>query len=336
MMKSARAWASERIWTARTVNASSPCASLSSLRREAEKRQGVPGLRGCLAAAAICAGTTSFAADLPSRAAMPLPQIPTWTYIAMPYAWLPALHGSTTVRGRTTDIDASIGDVLDRKIPAQLFGLMGAFEARNGRFSVMTDLAYMKLGADGGAARSRSVNRFVGGGLAAFATVQFEMIVAEAALGYELVRWQGAGASETAIDLYGGGRFWWQKAETELGLAAGLEIGDLTVARGRALAASGDVTWFDPLMGLRLRHRFTPQTELVLRGDVGGFGAGSRFSWQAMGYANWEFARTQSVSWNGMLGYRALYVDFSKGSGRSHYEYDMLTHGPIMGITARF
>ena len=335
-MRSARAWAPERIWTARTIIASSPGTSLSIPRREVEKRPGAHWLRGSLAAAAICIGTTSFAADLPPRAAMPLPQVPTWTFVAMPYAWLPAINGSTTVKGRTTDIDASIGDVLDRKIPAQLFGLMGAFEARNGRFAVMTDLTYMKLGADGGAARARSVHPLVGGGLAAFATVQFEMLIAEAALGYELVRWQGAGVSETAIDLYGGGRFWWQKAEAELGLAAGLTIGDLTVARGRALADSGDVTWFDPLIGLRLRHRFTPQTDLVLRGDVGGFGAGSKFSWQAMGYVNWEFARTQSVAWSGMLGYRALYVDYAKGSGRTRYEYDMLTHGPIMGITARF
>ena len=334
-MKSARAWALECIWTARTINTSSSGTSFPSLCPEAEKRPGAHWLRGSLAVAAICIGTTSFAADLSPRGAMPLPQVPSWTYVAMPYAWLPAINGSTTVKGRTTDINASIGDILDRKIPAQLFGLMGAFEARSGRFAVMTDLTYMKLGADGGAARARSVHPLVGGGLAAFATVQFEMVIAEAALGYELVRWQGAGVSETAIDLYGGGRFWWQKAEAELGLAAGLTIGDLTVARGRALADSGDVTWFDPLIGLRLRHRFTPQAELVLRGDVGGFGAGSKFSWQAMGYVNWEFARTQSVAWSGMLGYRALYVDFSKGSGRSHYEYDMLTHGPIFGLTAR-
>jgi hypothetical protein len=37
-----------------------------------------------------------------------------------------------------------------------------------------------------------------------------------------------------------------------------------------------------------------------------------------------------------MAGYRALYVDYPQGSGNTLYEYDMLTHGPIMGITARF
>ena len=37
-----------------------------------------------------------------------------------------------------------------------------------------------------------------------------------------------------------------------------------------------------------------------------------------------------------MLGYRALYVDYSKGSGDTLYAFDMLMHGPIVGISARF
>ena len=37
-----------------------------------------------------------------------------------------------------------------------------------------------------------------------------------------------------------------------------------------------------------------------------------------------------------MLGYRALHVDYSQGSGITLYEYDMTIHGPISGSTARF
>jgi hypothetical protein len=37
-----------------------------------------------------------------------------------------------------------------------------------------------------------------------------------------------------------------------------------------------------------------------------------------------------------MLGYKALFVDYSKGSGLNHFEYDMTMHGPILGVTARF
>ena len=40
--------------------------------------------------------------------------------------------------------------------------------------------------------------------------------------------------------------------------------------------------------------------------------------------------------WSAMLGYRALFVDFRKGAGNTLYEFDMLIHGPIIGLTARF
>ncbi len=326
------------IRAARAITARLPGNNPAYFGRETEGMQGIGWLRRALAGVAACTGTASFAADLPPRPTPPpLPQLPAWTYIVMPYAWLPAVNGTSTVRGRSTKVDASLGEILDRPIPEDLFGLMGAFEARNGRFALMTDLTYMKLGVSDSAARARSVHPQVGGTLAAAVSVQFKMFIAEAALAYELLRWEGSTpGTRTSIDLYGGGRFWWQNAEASLALAGGLNIGDLTIARGRALAASGDVTWLDPLVGLRLRHHFSPATELVLRADIGGFGAGSDLTWQAMGYLNWEFARTQSAAWSGMLGYRALYADYSKGRGRSEYEYDMLTHGPVVGLTALF
>jgi hypothetical protein len=289
--------------------------------------------------AVLCCSMPSFAADITAPVSKaPAPKLsPGWTLSAMAYAWLPSINGSTTVKGRTADVDASFSDLLERKIPKEMFGLMGAVEARNGRFGVMADLVYMKLGASGGAARIRSVDPLVGGALAASVSAQFDMFIAETALAYELMRSEGSGpGAETAIDLYGGGRFWWQRAEANLALTAGMNVGDLTVSGGRASANAGDVTWFDPLVGLRLRHRFSPQTDMVLRGDVGGFGVGSKFSWQAMGYVNWEFTRTKSTAWSAMVGYRALYVDYEKGAGNTLYQYDMLTHGPIMGVTARF
>ena len=37
-----------------------------------------------------------------------------------------------------------------------------------------------------------------------------------------------------------------------------------------------------------------------------------------------------------MLGYKALSVDYSQGSGLTLYQFDMTIHGPIFGVTARF
>ena len=96
------------------------------------------------------------------------------------------------------------------------------------------------------------------------------------------------------------------------------------------------MSWVDPFVGARLRHRFSPSTELVVKGDVGGFGVGSSFSWQAAGTFNWEFAHTQYAVWSALIGYRALQVDYSQGEGVTLYEFDMLMHGPVFGVTARF
>ena len=79
-----------------------------------------------------------------------------------------------------------------------------------------------------------------------------------------------------------------------------------------------------------------PGVSFVASGDVGGFGIGSKFSWQALAALNYDFCVRNNVTWSGMVGYKALFVDYSQGSGIAHYEYDMTMHGPIIGVTARF
>ena len=284
--------------------------------------------------------TSAKAADIPPmpvKAAPPVPAISPWRYDITPYFWMPSLNGTSTVRGFTGDIDATFfGDIIHRKIPKELFGLMTSFEARNDRFALMGDFVYMKIGADKSGTRVVNLGPVAAVNIGASAQVTINMIVAEMAAAYELVRF-GPG---TALDIYGGGRVWWQDADSSLfanaALIATLPRNTFTISGSRAIAESGDITWVDPMVGARLRHQFSPGRELMLRGDVGGFGAGSKFSWQAIGALNWEVARTQHAVWSGMVGYRALYVDYSKGSGNTLYEYDMLQHGPIVGLSARF
>ena len=69
---------------------------------------------------------------------------------------------------------------------------------------------------------------------------------------------------------------------------------------------------------------------------VGVFGAGSKFSWQALAAFNYKLFVRNNITWSGMIGYKALHVDYSQGSGLTRYEYNMTMHGPILGLTARF
>lgn len=172
---------------------------------------------------------------------------------------------------------------------------------------------------------------------AASAKVKVEMAIAELAAAYEIAHWGGGmPGSGTAIDVFGGGRFWWQKAQADLAVSATLNLAGFTISGSRAFAGSGDITWIDPIVGVRLRHQFAPGHELVLSGDVGGFGVGSKSSWQVVGAYRWNFAKTANVTWSGLVGYRALSVDYSQGAGVTRYEYDMVQHGPIMGLSMRF
>ena len=72
---------------------------------------------------------------------------------ATPYAWVTLLNGSTTVKGRTVDVNVDFNDLMDlvrrSEIPKDLFALMGYLEARNGRLSLFADFDYLKIGLNG-------------------------------------------------------------------------------------------------------------------------------------------------------------------------------------------
>ena len=78
------------------------------------------------------------------------------------------------------------------------------------------------------------------------------------------------------------------------------------------------VDWTDPFLGARWNWRMTEKWGLRLRGDVGGFGVGSDTTWNVNGMI--AFKPWKNVAIAG--GYRVLYQDYSKGSGRNIFSYD--------------
>jgi hypothetical protein len=288
---------------------------------------------------AISMSAAAHAADMPVKAPItPPPAIEGWTFSLTPYAWATSLNGSTTVKGRTIDVDAGFFDILEHtQFPKGLFQLAALGEARYGRFGLLTDIVYMKLGLGESIARSRGTDA-IGGSVGVSAGLKVEMVIAEVAAAYEIARWSGLTSprSSTAFDLYAGGRAWWQRADVQLVASGTLNIFDLPFTRAGVLSAEKSVSWVDPLVGLRLRHQFAPAWNFVLSGDVGGFDVGSKFSWQVLATLDYEICRSKSVVWSAMAGYKALSVDYSQGSGLTHYEFDMTMHGPIFGVTARF
>jgi len=287
-----------------------------------------------LASLGVMLGTAgaASAADLrqaPAPVVEALPAPPSWSFRFVPYGWLTALDGTQTVRGRSVKVDASFVDIV--KESDTLVALMGDFEARNGPFALMTNVVWSKIGVERDNVRSRTLAPGVTGTLGTSLGLDIEMAIAEVGAAYEVAR-----IGALAFDVLGGARYWYQEVDLSLNVTAAVQVGDLEVAGSRAFARSGSVDWLDPVIGARLRYTVAPGHELVLRGDVGGFGVGSDFSWQAIGAYGFELGTYQGITFSGVVGYRALYVDYVQGEGRQRYEFDMLQHGPVLGISAKF
>jgi len=88
------------------------------------------------------------------------------------------------------------------------------------------------------------------------------------------------------------------------------------------------VDYTDPFFGVRWQWQMAEKWGLRLRGDVGGFGIGSDSTWNLVGLV--DFKPWQHVALVG--GYRALYQDYSKGSGSNKFEFDATMRGPILGL----
>ena len=277
----------------------------------------------------------SLAADL--GGATPPTHVPSedqraWTISVTPYGWLTFLRGETGVRGRTADIDANPIDVLEHLAAVPL---MGYAEARRGPWAFYNDIFIAKFGIDVNRARS-----FGALTLDASLGLDLDQTVVEVGGTYEITKWRSGGGGPfsgvSAIDLLVGARYWRQEAALSLALTGTLDTTGLVLSGSRAIARSGSVDWIDPVVGARLRHQLAPGQELVLRGDIGGFDVGSRFSWNVLAAYNWDVATRHGVTYGGVLGYRLLSVDYETGSGLSKYEYDVLQHGPVIGLTAKF
>ncbi len=105
----------------------------------------------------------------------------------------------------------------------------------------------------------------------------------------------------------------------------------VTATAGPILADDSE-SWIDPIVGVRWLWDFAEQWKLVARGDIGGFGVGSDFAWQAAALVDWQ--PFKYVSFIG--GYRAIGQDYKEGSGPNFFRFDATIHGPLLGVNFRW
>ena len=275
------------------------------------------------------------------------PALGDWKLAVSQYTWAIGVNGSMTARGETVGADLSFIDLLT-KTSAFPLNFSGRVEASNGPFGVYDDLLWAQLRASGSTLQLRSPLTDISVAASADGHLKLTLAIAEAGVSYELARWKFLGSTNsfTSLDAYAGMRYWFADLDLQLdvvgaptsqfpSLGLGLDL-DLSRAGALGVAKSGALQWVDPVVGLRARHEFAPGERFETRGDIGGFGAGSAFSWEVYGgYAHdFEFNGLKLTS---SIGYRALSVDYSKtNSNGREGGVNAVLHGPVTSLGLRF
>ncbi len=256
-------------------------------------------------ASALLAGMLELGAGTAATAQTTEPQTGGWQFELTPYIWAAGMKGDVQSGPLPkTSTDVSFSDVLD----VLDFGMMGAFEARKDRWGLLFDAIYMDLSM--GATASGP-----GGALTVNANLEMKQTLLAAAAAYRTVE------GRSPVDVIGGLRY------VKLEASADID-GSLFGTPGITVSRSGDKDWVDPYIGARIQHPITDRWTLVGYGDIGGFGVGSDFTWQAIAGVNYDFAKSVS----GKLGYRYLSVDYDKDG----FLYDMDSYGAYLGVGIRF
>jgi len=242
-----------------------------------------------------------------------------------PYMWLTSLNGTAGMNGLDFDIDASFIDIVDNT--NTVFGLMGALEFNWDRIIVQTNVAWVYAQGDD--------ERGVAEDLNLKTDLTSNAVWIEAMGGYRLLDKGIAEINDPrrfTFDAFAGGRVTIVDMESDFELSGSVTLPDGTVVGGtRSTSVDETETWVEPFVGLRMGVDITKRIGLSLRGDVGGFGAGSDFAWQFIGGLGYTF---HMGSWNGtaLVGFRALSQDYESND----FKWDMTVYGPILGVQFTF
>lgn len=230
-----------------------------------------------------------------------LAQEPTWDHTLTAYMVGASLDGSTGVGDVTADVDVSFSDILDNLDT----GFMFAYRGERGPWSIGLDFSFMELEA-------RASGLGPGGGTSA--SVESDQYIVQLDVGHALTE---------RLGVYGGVRY------TELDLDVEVVGGG---PLGETLSRSGSESWADPVIGLRYAAPLGNRWQLVAKGDIGGFGVASDFTWQATAFAAYSFNDNAML----LLGYRHIDVDYEDGNGRDRFVWDVATSGPAAAFAWRF
>jgi hypothetical protein len=213
-----------------------------------------------------------------------------WDHSLLIYMLGAGMTGKVSVGPVAADVNLGFSDIMKNL----QFGAMVSYRGEHGNFAIQGDFIYMGLGATGhGPADVK-------------ADVDVDQWVVEA---------DGAWRLSPGFEVLGGARYF--SLGTDVALSGPRETRQSSVTK----------EWVDPVVGFQVKAPLGGAWTFIGRGDVGGFGIGSKLAWQALAGVRLELSPRSSL----VFAYRALDVDYESGSGLSYFRYDVLTQGPMVG-----
>jgi len=227
-----------------------------------------------------------------------------WTVTLAPYLWAAAMDGHAVVGGVKSDVDVPVQDILKDLS----FGAMLALDVQRDRFGVGVNGLFARVSPD---SKVGDIKIDVTSDSGQLAIAPF----------YRLVEWQyGVSSSGAPLRLV---------VAPEAGFRLTYMRTELDLHPGPTVDSSE--TWVDPLIGSRIGLDLTDRWLITGEANIGGFGVGSDFTWNAQAYVGYQtslFGRPTTL----LLGYRALYQDYH----HRNFEWDVTMHGPVIGTAVRF
>jgi hypothetical protein len=227
-----------------------------------------------------------------------------WQYQVEPYLMATSIDGDASI-GRVTGVDLGIN--MNTILETLDMAGMIHFEAINERnWGVIIDYGFMDLSDDISGSRGGTVDASVHQGV------------------LEVLVFKRRDLDRGYIDWFAGARRWDNDIEVEV---------DPAILPG-TLEVEIDEDWVDLVAGLRWRRPMNERWQFTFSADIGGLGQDADFTSSVSVGALYKINQRLELD----LRYRGTWVDFESGTRgqRGYFEYDTVTHGPVVGLSINF
>jgi hypothetical protein len=236
-------------------------------------------------------GVAQDADPAPVAASVETVETSEWSYSLTPFLWATGMSGTISNGPITVNADLSFSTILENLD----MGMFLDFRARNGSWEYGGNLVYADLSTSTKGPIAGSKHK-----------IGMKSTVLEADVKYYY---------SDQVFAYGGARYYDISSTLNLGAPLSRKV-------------SVSKAWVDPIVGGGFAVPMSEKWSFVGKGDVGGFGIGSDFAWQAQAYVQYESSDTISI----LAGYRHLNFDYTGGGTR----IELTMSGPVFGVRFNF